>query len=482
MGLFDFFRRFANRPSKHDAELSNMSRIEYLLHINHEMLEAPNEAFEGKNFLRLVEDQFKEGKVDLAIWNVSQQVKDCFELANLYWGQGDLVRAEAYLRQTLERHERLVSACTEHSMTRPSYREIEFAKCAACLLGVTVQDFARTETFESCYEPWFKDTLLSYCLNSRDFEADMWQASAIAWTKKRHPKYRLEEFSVYIKALTGGYASTEELLSAHEKMFTGRAKRSPDADLLQGYHDNELIIDYVFAAILKRIGWEGTYRHSWPNTAVVGSVARTTRQPDRYLGVIAAPEPEPDAETGIIEDSKAARRFIDFHLQNQRDDEGRRSDATRPEKQRGKVAQALSDLGWTQDPATLDLMKTYRMDLILNDRTHISLCDAVAASSNKLSSWTKVMSDDFGLHPDFIAIAGSEERSDYLDPQGSWYVYWKKDQRIYAVDRDEWAQPEVATENASLGINLWPSYVSFVAWWISEHLKSDIQQANGSFS
>lgn len=448
-----------------------MSRIEYLLHINHEMLEAPNEAYESKNFLHLVEDQLKEGKVELAIWNVSGQVKDCFELANLYWGQGDLARAEAYLRQTLERHGRLVAACAEHNIPRPSYREIEYAKCAACLLGVKVQDFARTETFESCYEPWFKDTLLSYCLDSRDFDADVWQASAISWTKKRHPKYRLEEFSVYIKALTGAYASTEEMLSAHEKMFTGRAKRSPDADLLEGYHDNELIIDYVFAAILKRIGWEGTYRHSWPNTDVVCSISRTAKQPDRYLGVIAASEPKPNFDTGIIEEPQAARRFIDIHLREQRDDEGRRSEATRPGKQRGKVARALSELGWTKDPETLDLMQTYRVDLVHNDRTHISLCDPVDASSNKLSIWTDAMSDEFCLHPDFIAIAGSEERSDYLDPQGAWYVYWKKDQRIYAVDRDEWDRPEVATENAQLGINLWPSYVSFVAWWVSEHLK-----------
>ncbi|MBN8844857.1 MAG: hypothetical protein J0H88_16570 [Sphingomonadales bacterium] len=472
MGLFDFFRRTVNRSSKRHAELSKMSRIEYLLHLRHDRLEALNETFGGKNYLQLVEDQLKEGNVDLAIWNIANQVKGCFELANLYWGQGNLARADTYLHKTLERHDRLVAACAERGVQRPSYDGIECAKCAACLLDIKVEDFARMETFEPCYEPWFKDKLLSYCLDSRDFDDGVWRTSAIAWTKRRHPKYRLEEFSVYAKALTGGYGSTEEMLSAHEKMFAGRVKRSPDAGLLEGYADNELIIDYVFAAILKRIGWEGAYRHSWPNTDVVNSIARTTRHPDRYLGVIAAPEPEPDANTGIIEDAKAARRFIDIHLQTQRDDEGKPSDATRPGKQRGKVARALSDLGWPQDPATLDLMQSYRMDLVQNDRTHISLCDPVDASSNKLGIWTKVMSDDFGLHPDFIAIAGSEERHDYLDPQGAWYVYWKKDGKIYAVDRDEWDKPEVATTNAQAGVDLWPSYVSFVAWWVSEHLKS----------
>jgi hypothetical protein len=474
MGLFDFFKRIANRPSKRDAELSKMSRIEYLLHVNHDQLEAPQEAFGGKNFLQLVEDQLKDGNVDLAIWNISDQVKNCFELANLYWGQGDLVRAESYLHKTLERHKRRAAACAEHNLLEQSYYGIEYAKCAACLLGIEVTDFAPTETSMQGYEPWFKDTLLSYCLDSRDFDADVWQASAIAWTKKRHPKYRLEEFSVYIKALKGGYASSDEMLRAHEKMFAGRAKRNPDCDLLDGYHDNELIIDYIFAAVLKRIGWEGTYRHSWPHTGRAGSIGQTSRQPDRYLGVIAAPEPEPDAETGIVENPQAARRFVDIHLQNQRDYEGRPSDATRPGKQRGKVARALSDLDWTQDPATLSLMQTYRMDLVHNDRTHISLCDPVDASSNKLGTWTKAMSDDFGLHPDFIAIAGSEERHDYLDPQGAWYVYWKKDRKIYAVDRDEWDRPEVATKNARQGIDLWPSYASFIAWWVSEHLKSNI--------
>ena len=117
-------------------------------------------------------------------------------------------------------------------------------------------------------------------------------------------------------------------------------------------------------------------------------------------------------------------------------------------------------------------MQTYRMDHILNDRTHICLCDPVRRASVNLGEWTKLLSDDFALHPDFIAIAGSEDKRDYRNPQGAWYVYWKKDKKVYAVQRDEWDRPEVATAGARLGLNLWPSYTSFVAWWTSEHLQS----------
>ena len=472
MGLFDFFRRWSAKFSQPSAQTPQMNRIEYLLHTKHDQLEAPKEAFGGKSFLQFVEDQIKRGELDLAIWNISNQVKDCFELANLYWGQGDLERAKAYLEQTLERHNRLSRACAEHNLVMQPYLGIECAKSAACLLGIDTGSFAEIKMPEVGYEPWFKNVLLNHCLDESDFDVAEWNDSSDAWARRRFPKYRLEEFSFYVKALTGAYASTELMLSDHEKMFTSRSKRKPDSDMLDGYDDNELIIDFVFAAILKRIGWEGTYRHSWPNSSAVGSTPLTVRQPDRYLGIIAAPPLSPNSDTVIIEDEQAARRFVDIHVENQCDEEGDLLDARRPEKERSKVAQTLKELGWTRDSSTLALMQAYRVSFILNDSTHICLCDPVDASLLKLGVWTKLLHDEFGLHPDFIAIAGSENKSDYRDPQGAWFVYWKKNRKIYAVQRDEWDRPEVATQNARLGINFWPSYSSFVAWWVSEHLKS----------
>lgn len=471
MPIFDFFKRISDRLSGRPADEPAISRVEYLLRLNHDQLEKPHKAYGGGNFLQLVETQLDNGETDLAIWNLGNQVRHCFELANLYWGQGDMDQAEAYMHKTLERHARLVAACSDHNLPRPSYRGIECAKCAACLLGIEVEDFARPETFDLGYEPWFQDALLSYCIDARDFDDGGWQTSAIAWTKMRHPKYRLEEFSVYIKSLTGQYRSTEAMLEAHEKMFLGRAKRNPQSGPLDGYDDNDLIIDFIFAAILKRIGWEGTYRHSWPNTMDVGTKAETTQHPDRYLRLIAAPDPEPESETGMFADLQAARRFVDVCLKDQNDDEGKPCDARRPSSDRSKVGRALRDLGWIKDAATLDLMQAYRMDRIWNGRTHLFLCDPLDGPI-KLDVWTKLLVDDFGLHVDFIAIAGSEEKADYRDPQGSWYVYWKKDGKIYAIDRDEWDRPEVATRNAQAGIDLWPSYTGFVAWWASEHRKS----------
>jgi hypothetical protein len=467
MGLFDIFRRKKDNA----PEGPEKPRIDYLLELKHELLEKPNTAYGGVNFLQLVERQLIEGRLDLATWNIASQVKDCFELANLYWGQGDLARAESYLRQTLERDQRLLRACAEYDLPVEAYHGIEYAKCAACLLG-EADAFPRPGTFEPGYEPALINMLIDPCLDTHDFDMGAWQAAEEAWTRKRHPKYRLEEFSVYVKALTGGYGSTEAMLSAHAKMFVGRAKRNPASSLTDGYDDNELIIDHIFAAILKRIGWEGTYRHSWPNTDVFGSAPRTTRHPDRYLGIVSAAQPEPDSDTGIIADEQAARRFIDLHLRDQKDEEGEPLDAARLAKEHGKVSKALTELGWTGDPAALDLMRAYRMDHVLNDSTPLCLGDPVNRASIRLGDWTKLMSDEFDLHPDFIAIAGSEDRIHYMDPQGAWYVYWKQDKRIYAVDRDEWDRPEVATNGARLGLNLWPSYTSFVAWWVSQHLQS----------
>lgn len=465
MGLFDLFRRKR-------TPIPSQSRIDYLLMVIHDQLEAPKDAFDGLNFLAFVEQQLVDGPLHLALWNIGSQVKYCFQLANLYWGQGDIVRAESYLRQALDRHRRLLRAMAEHGEPARAYDGIEYAKASACLLGLAGEVFPTEGGPEHCYEPWFINTLLDRCLDTAPFDMAAWSAASDAWTRKRHPRYRLEEFGLYVKALTGGFASTAAMFGAHEKMFTGRAKRSADADLLAGYRDNDLIIDFIFAAILKRIGWEGTYRHSWPGSDVVGALPRTLKEPDGYLEIVAVPLPKPDAQSGIIADAAEARRFIDAALARMPSFEDYPADAGRPAKARSKVSGELVRLGWVNDPASLDLMRAYRMDCIPNGSTHISLCDPLPGAAITLNDWTQLLVEDFGLHPDFIAIAGSEDRSDYGDPQGRWYVYWKRDKRIYAVERDDWDRPELATADAREGLTSWPSYCSFVAWWISEHLQA----------
>lgn len=471
MGLFDFLRRGLGKAADTTA-VQQERRVDRLLRINHNHLEAPEKAFDGDNFLQLVERQLERGQTDIALFNICCQVKYCFELANLYWGQGELPKAEHWLRSTIERHTRLGDACAALGMPRRSYREIEYAKCAAVLLGVEVADLSRADQFEHCYEPWFKDALLSACLGTRPFDMAVWQRSQDAWARKRFPKYRMEEFAVYVRALTGDFDSTDAMLASHAEMFAGRSKRNPDTDLLEGYHDNDLIIDHVFAAILKRIGWQGRYRHSWPHSDTPGSGWSTNREPDRYLETIAAPTILSDPKTGLIGDPQAARRFIDVHVPDQRDERGEAVDALRPAKDRAKVAAALKAIGWTRDPATVDLMRHYQMDLILNDSTHIFLCDPLARGSPDLARWTKLLHDDFGLHAEFIAIAASEERADWSDPQGAWFVLWTKDRRVYAIDRDDWHNPNEATRAARVGVDLWPSYTSFVAWWVAQHIEA----------
>ena len=303
-----------------------MSRVTYLLDIRHEHLEAPNEAWDRLTFTQLVERQLVGGEIELAIFNLSSQIADNFEVAVLYWGQGDLAKAEFYLRQTLERHERRRLAAIAHDAPYPPKHHSgdAYAKIAAILLD----------------EP------------------------------------------------------------------------------LDG------------AALL--------------------SAADTT--------------------TGIIADPQSARRFIDICLGRQCDSwDGTPRDAVRPVREAGKVAKAMKDLGWDRDRAALDLMRAYRMDAILNDSTHIHLADPLGQGHMGLKGWTQLLRDTFGLHPDFIPIAQSEERADWSDPQGAWYVLWKKDRRIYAVQREDWHDPAKATASARPGKELWPSYVSFVAWWAGEH-------------
>jgi hypothetical protein len=445
-----------------------MSRINYLLWLHHDWLEGGRFSPGRLTFQQLSERQLKQGELDIGTHNIASQVRYSFTLANLYWGQGDVDRARTYLRKTLERHKRLMDACAEHDHPLGFPREIHFAKCAAWLLGEAFMGSPLIRELEPGYEPWFKDTLMDYCLEPAEFDMNAWQASVDRWTKSGFPKYRIEEFTFYVKALTGQFDSAEAMFAEHQKRVTARSKRNPDVDMLDGYDQySTIVIDYIFAAILKRIGWEGTYRHSWPNTDVFGAAPQTTREPDRFLRTIALKLPDPDADTGIIAETASARRFIDKHLQDQRDHEGRFFDPKRSKAERGKVAAALKDIGWVGDAATLDLMQTYDMENVLNDQAGVVLGDPFGSDID-LKHSTEFLRSECGLPDDFIGIAGNIE-SYHADLDGGWYLYRKKDRKIYLLDRSEWEHAEPAIKTARAGLNVWPSYTSFVAWWVAQH-------------
>lgn len=422
MSLFDYFSSKKRAERALWARRDKMGRAEYLLDLRHEHLESPIDAWGGLTFSELAEQQLVQGKLDLAMSNFAAQIADSFEIAVLYWGKGDLARAEVYLRKALERHARRRTAAAEYGWSPPpNHHAAEaYTKVAAVLLGTALEEAAPLSAFEPGYQPWFDNVLLDACLGTHDFDLGVWQAAEDTWLKRRFPKTKFKEYEIYLKALTGGFAADSEMLGAHEKMFTGRAGKNYEGGLLEGYTDNDVMIDYVFAAILKRIGWQGTYRHSWPGTCPVGTSAVTTQASHHHLRVIAPPPPAPDAATGIITDPQAARRFIDDLVKDQRDKwTNEFHDPARPAKEVAKVATALKELGWKAEPATLDLMRSYRMDAILNNSTHIMLSDPVGDRFIGLKNWNHLLVQEFGLHPDFLAVAESEEKSDYRDPQGA---------------------------------------------------------------
>lgn len=120
----------------------------------------------------------------------------------------------------------------------------------------------------------------------------------------------------------------------------------------------------------------------------------------------ATPPPAPDATTEIIADKQAALRYTKAQRYPWKH---AFQDPVRPAKEIGKVAKALKELSWDKDPATLDLMRTYRIDAILNDTTHISVTDPVGDRYTGLTNWTQLLADEFGLHPDFISFTCSAD-------------------------------------------------------------------------
>lgn len=179
MGLFDYFSREKRKERARKARRDAMSRVEFLLDTRHEHLKAPHDAWNGLTFYELVEQQLSEGNLDLAMSNFAGQVQYCFEIAILYWGQGDLERAEAYLRKTLERHERRCMAAAEHGWPHPpNHHSAEaYTKVAAVLLGTPLQGAAPLSAFESGYQPWFDNMLLDASLGGDDFALATWQAA-----------------------------------------------------------------------------------------------------------------------------------------------------------------------------------------------------------------------------------------------------------------------------------------------------------------
>lgn len=442
------------------------SRIAYLLEIHHDWVEGKPEAWDGLDKAGLIERQIAEGDARMATMNLGGHVRNYFALAGLYWGQGDIQQARHYLGTALDRHERMVDYCAVRGPVWPSeYSDESDVRIAAYLLDRPLTRVPRHPREEPDLYPSFKPILLDAMTGDAPLDMARWQDWEDSAVRNRWPKFQVAEAQFYRRALTGEFADGVALLAAHEALWKSKAGKTFEPGWFNGYDDNDLIIDALFAAVLKRVGWEGRYRHSWPHTLPYVSEPETTREPDRFIAVAAAPLPEPSADTGMIADPREARRYLDYHLARQTDDEGAPFSAARPAKQAGKVAAAMKELGWVRDPAALDLMRAYRMDHVLNRRTHLSLCDPVA-SFVTLKGWNDALRQEFGLHPDLIAIAQSEERSDYADPQGLWYVLWIKDRKVYAVDREDWHDPARATAGARPGMTVWPSYVSFVALWV----------------
>ncbi|WP_155800176.1 hypothetical protein [Porphyrobacter sp. AAP82] len=442
------------------------SRIAYLTDLYHDWAEGKVETWGGIDLRGLIEQQIAAGDAQMATTNLAGHVRHCFDLAGLYWGQGDTATARHYLGKALDSHERMIAYCDQRGPVWPmEYSDEADARIAGLLLDRPVAQVPRRPREERDLYPSFKPILLDAMTGDAPLDMARWQDWEDSTVRNRWPKFQVAEAQFYRRALTGEFASGAALLAAHEALWKSKAGKTFERGWFNGYDDNDLIIDALFAAVLKRIGWEGCYRHSWPHTLPYDSTPETTREPDRYIAVAAAPLPAPAADTGIIADAQDARRYLDHHLGQQTDDEGNSFPAARPAKQAGKVAGAMKELGWVRDPAALGLMRAYRMDNVLTRRSHLSLCDPVA-SFVTLKGWNDAMRQDFGLHPDLVAIAQSEERADYMDPQGLWYVLWVKDRKVYAVDREDWHDPGLATAGAQRGMTVWPSYVSFVAWWV----------------
>lgn len=116
------------------------------------------------------------------------------------------------------------------------------------------------------YAPWFRKLIADSCVLGSPIDHTRYHAARAKPPGHKLPKTYSEVWSFYIDVLDGAWIGhpTERSLAEHARVFA-LLKRIKDSDLVHSEgHYNDLVPDLLFAAVLKRIGFHGAYRHAWP--------------------------------------------------------------------------------------------------------------------------------------------------------------------------------------------------------------------------
>ena len=214
-----------------------------------------------------------EGNTHVAFGNLARTTDTTFELALLRWRRGESPVGD--MGAVVEWAERMIAAVgdwqpEEHTVVGYIYA-LDIARYASFLLGrdltipTVISDLVGRHRSENA------DVALSYhildAIDGRPWREDLEPLLSRLAAKKRQA-LAVETYQTYIAILNTpqGDKSVEDLVRRAEENYTRRARDpffSGGPGYMGGGPDNAYMVDFVLAAILKKIGWDGETIHRW---------------------------------------------------------------------------------------------------------------------------------------------------------------------------------------------------------------------------
>ncbi|MGQ7829973.1 hypothetical protein [Altererythrobacter sp. Z27] len=238
------------------------------------------------------------------LFNLSSAQKNLFQLGLLDWRRGDMSNARRNFSDCVEAYNRMVSDASEFASRDGFWEEFwegnsrdeTFPAAAAYLCGgdFTVAPIPDgvSRHGDQGYQPWFDSKLILTCMGISSFARDELNNSlSRAKNNKRYPDILIKLTEFHFEVLTGQWSdrACSEMLDQHSELYAGLKKLKDMPDLIHGEGDhNDRVVDWIFACILKRIGWSGRYLHAWPEdgqTAETGDVRETRIVPANYVSI-----------------------------------------------------------------------------------------------------------------------------------------------------------------------------------------------------
>ena len=256
-----------------------------------------------KSALNAYEENKAKGEQHL-LYNLSSALKNLFKLGLLQWRKGDMALAFDHFAGCANAYNQRVADAAMfaaedgfwESFWEGNSQHEAYPAAAAYLSGADFTFAAAPEGTsrfgEEGYQPWHDSALILTCMGHASISKTEFERSiGIAKKNRDYPAPLLKLTEFHLEVLTGQWADrpASEMLEKHAELYAGLKKLRGDPDLIHGEKDhNERVVDWIFACILKRIGWEGRYVHAWPKDgqpAETGDARETTREPSSFVAL-----------------------------------------------------------------------------------------------------------------------------------------------------------------------------------------------------